>query len=266
MTRRTADVAAMSFLVVLALAVRLPALSTTGLYRDDAWPMLAVRTDLARAMRIGVTIPGFELFLRAWGSASTSTVWAQAPALLASVTAVVLVYGLARRLGCHSSAAMVAGGILALAPMAVLFATRVKPYAIDAVSCLLLLALAIRLAADVSGRRWAALAAVAVAAPLVSASVLPVALTAVAWAAWRTWRAPDATQQGRVLAFAVPAGYAAMVAAYSAVVLGNVPPRCAIRGPAITSTDRPALASSSTSSPPASSTAMAPPAHCCWPC
>jgi len=217
-------VATVSFLVALALAVRVPALSTTGLYRDDAWPMLATRTDVARAVRIGVTIPGFELFLRAWGGVSTATVWAQAPALVASVTAVALAYLLARRLGCDRAPAMVAGGILALAPMAVLFATRVKPYAIDAVATLVLLALALRLAQRAGARRWAALTAVAVAAPLFSASVLPVSLVTVGWSAWRAWRTTDATPAARRLAVAVPAGYAAFVAGYAAVVLGNVPP------------------------------------------
>lgn len=215
---------AASFLIALALAVRLPSLSTTGLYRDDAWPLLAARTGLARAVRIGVTIPGFEVFLWAWGRVSTATVWAQAPALVASVTAVALAYGLARKLGCEPFAAVVAGGILALAPMAVLFSTRVKPYAVDAVVSLILFALAVRLAQAPSRRRWVSLTAVAVMAPLVSASVLPVALTAMAWSASRGWTHPDATRQSRLLALALPAGYVAMVALYAFVVLGNVPP------------------------------------------
>jgi hypothetical protein len=221
-----ADVAAMSFLLVVALAVRAHAVAGTGLYRDDAWPMLASRTDLGRAIRIGVTTPGFELFLSAWGRVSSATAWGQAPALVASLTAVAVAYLLARRLGCDRGPAMVAGGILALAPMAVLFATRVKPYAIDAVGSLVLLALAVRVAERPTGRRWAALAAVAIGAPLFSASVLPVALTAVAWSGWRTWRARGSAPAGRRGAgvLALVAGYGALVAAYAAVVLRNVPP------------------------------------------
>lgn len=211
------------FLLGLALAVRVPALSTSGLYRDDAWPLLATRTDLGRAVRMGVTTPGFEVFIRTWGGLGSSTWWAQAPALAASVAAVALAYLLARRLGCRPAAALVAGGVLALAPMAVLFATRVKPYAFDAVSCLMVLALAVRLAERPGARRWAALAAACVAAPLFSASVLPVALTAMAWCGWRGWRADDATGARR-LAVAVPTAYVVLVAGYATAVLGNVPP------------------------------------------
>ena len=224
MSRRPGDVAAVVFLVALAFAVRAHAVSTGGLDRDDAWPMLATRTDLARAMRIGVTTPGFELFVRAWGGISSATAWAQTPALAASLAGVAVAYLLARRLGCAPVAAMVAGGILALAPMAVLFATRVKPYAVDALSCLVLLGLAVRVAERPSAQRWAALSAVAVAAPLFSASVLPVALTAVAWSAWRTGRAADATPVARRAALAIPAGYVVLVAVYATLVLGNVPP------------------------------------------
>ena len=218
------DSAATVFLLGLALAVRVPALSTSGLYRDDAWPMLATRTGLGRAVRMGVTTPGFEVFIRTWGGLGSSTWWAQAPALAASVVVVAVAYLLARQLGCRPAAALVGGGVLALAPMAVLFATRVKPYAFDALSCLLLLALAVRLAERPGTRRWAALAAACVAAPLFSASVLPVALTAMAWCGWRALTASGTTALGRRLAVAVPAGYAVVVAGYAAAVLGNVPP------------------------------------------
>jgi len=226
LSHRLAEAAAVSFVVAVALAVRIPALTTTGLYRDDAWPVLATRTGMGQALRIGVTIPGFELFVRAWGGLSSSTAWAQAPAFVASVAAVAGVYVLARTLGCARGSAMVGAGILALAPMAVLFATRVKPYAIDALSALVLLALALRLAERPTGRRWAALASVAVVAPLVSASVLPVALTAVAWAGWRVWRAgeADGTARRGLALVVVPGAYTALVAVYTLVVLGNVPP------------------------------------------
>lgn len=216
--------AAVLFLLGLAVSVRASGLISSGLYRDDAWPLLATRTDVGRAVRMGVTTPGFELFIRLWGSLGSSTPWVQAPALAASLAAVAVAYLLARHLGCRLATALVAGGILALAPMAVLFATRVKPYAFDALNCLLLLAAAVWVAERPSGRRWAGLVALAVAAPLLSASVLPVALTATAWCGWRTWRAPGATSAGRRAAVALPAAYAVLVAAYATIVLGSVPP------------------------------------------
>ena len=218
------DVTCVALLVGLALAVRAPGVSMLGLYRDDAWPMLATRTDLRRAMRIGVTTPGFEMFLRAWGEISSATLWVQVPSLAASLASVVLTFHLARRLGCGRAAAMVAGGVLALAPVAVLYATRAKPYAFDALSSLLLVFAAVRVADRPTLRRWAVLALLAGATPLFSASVLPVGMSAVAWTSWRVWW-PTAGQPGdRRAAVALPASYAAVMGVYALVVLSTVPP------------------------------------------
>lgn len=218
------DLTCAALLVGLGLAVRLPGLSTLGLYRDDAWPMLATRTDLRRAVRIGVTTPGFEAFVRAWGEVSTATLWVQAPALAASLASVALAYHVARRLDCGRAAAAAAGGVLALAPVAVLYATRVKPYAFDALGCLLLLFAAIRVVDRPTLRRWTALAFLAGAAPLFSASVLPVGLSAVAWTSWRVWW-PSSDRLGhRWATVAVPAAYAAVLGVYALVMLSTVPP------------------------------------------
>lgn len=208
----------------MALAVRVPGLSTLGLYRDDAWPMLATRTSLRRAMRIGVTTPGFEVFVRTWGKISSATLWAQIPTLMASLAAVALVFHLARRLGCGRAAAMAAGGILALAPIALLYATRVKPYSFDALSSLLLLFAAVRVVDRPSFRRWAALVALACATPLFSASVLPVAASALTWSSWRIWWPRAGRPGNRRAAVAVPAVYAAVMGIYAFGVLSTVPP------------------------------------------
>ena len=218
------DLVSLALLVGLALVVRAPGLSTLGLYRDDAWAMLATRTDLRRAMRIGVTAPGFEVFVRAWGGITPATLWVQVPALAASLASVVLVFHLARRFGCGRAAAMAAGGVLALAPMAVLYATRVKPYAFDALSSLLLLLAAVRVVDRPTVRSWAALVLLAVATPLFSTSVLPVAVSTLAWTSWRTWWSGAGRPGQRWAAVAVPAAYAAVIGPCAIVVLSGVPP------------------------------------------
>ncbi|MGI9120111.1 MAG: hypothetical protein ACR2G7_08340, partial [Acidimicrobiales bacterium] len=119
------DLAGMSFLCLVAVLLRAPGLSDHGLYRDDAWPALATEVGLGRAMRIGITTPGFEAFLRAWVSLSRAGWWAQVPALVASTLTVLAVYVLVRRIGCGRIAALAAGGVLALSPVSVLYATRV---------------------------------------------------------------------------------------------------------------------------------------------
>jgi hypothetical protein len=148
----------------------------------------------------------------------------QAAPLAASLAGVAATYLLARGLGCRRPPAMVAGGIMALAPMAVVFGTRLKPYAFDALSCCVLLAAAVGVASGPSLRRWAGLSALAAAAPLFSASTLPVALTAILWCGWTTGWAPDVTRTGRRMAIAIPATYIVAMAAYAVTVLGAVPP------------------------------------------
>lgn len=217
----SADLAAALLLIALSLLLRLHGLTGHGLYRDDAWPALAAHTDLAHAPRLGVTVPGFELLLRLWLGASRSTPWAQAPVLMASVSAVVAAYATARWVGCRREAALVAGGILALSPVSVLHATRVKQYSFDTVSAVVVLALAVRVVRVPASRPgWALLVAVSMAAALFSASVLPVTVSSVLLCGWWSWRAG-----GRAWSTAAPAmaAYAGFVALYSLVVLRAVP-------------------------------------------
>jgi hypothetical protein len=202
--------------VAVALALRAPNLTTGELYRDDAWPALATRVGLGRAVRLGVTVPGFEVFLRAWLAVSRSTVWAQVPALVVSILGVVLAYRLAHRLGAGDIGALVAAAVLAVSPISVLYATRVKQYPFDALDALLLVAGAVWVREDPeASRRWAALLALAIAAVVFSTSVLPVALVAVAFAAW--------TGRTHRLARVTLAAYGAFVLLWAWAVLRSVP-------------------------------------------
>ncbi|MFN2606979.1 MAG: hypothetical protein ABR511_03635 [Acidimicrobiales bacterium] len=207
----------------MAAGLRVPLLSSSGLYRDDAWPALATRTGLGRALRLGVTVPGFELWARAWLGVSRSTAWAQLPVLVASVAAVAGAYLLARRVGCGPPAALVAGGMMAVSPVSVLYATRFKQYSFEAVGAEALLVSALWAAARPgSGRRWAGLVAVALAAGGFSAPLIGVGTVAVAWVGWASWRTGDPTARR---AAAVAGGvFVVAVAAYARLVLGAVPP------------------------------------------
>ena len=216
--RSRADFGCAAFLVGLAAAVRLRGLTSHGLYRDDAWVVLATRADIGETVRLGVTIPGFELAIRAWAGLNGSTMWAQTPELAASVVAVVVAYFVARRLGCGRPASLVAGGILALSPIALIFATRVKPYSFDLLNCVLVLALAMRVIQKPTWARSAVLGVFSLAGVVFSASLLPATLTAVAWCGWLGVR------QRATGAVVVACTYVAVVGAYALVVLANVPP------------------------------------------
>ena len=229
------EAADLVLLVGVALALRAPALTSVGLYRDDAWPALAARTDLGRALRLGITVPGFELAVRLWMGVSRSTLWAQAPVLVASLATVVATYVLVRRLGCGRTPALVAGGILTLAPVHVLYATRLKQYSFDGLLAVAVIAAAVWLWARPGSRsRWALLLGVCTAAALFSASTVPVGIVAMGASAWRGLRAgaaPGTTTAlgprgpARRLAVVVPGVYALAMAGYATAVLGSVPPQ-----------------------------------------
>ncbi|HEX8771712.1 MAG TPA: hypothetical protein VF711_13175 [Acidimicrobiales bacterium] len=204
----------------MTLALRIPGLTSNDPYRDDAWPALATRTGLGRALRLGVTTPGFEAGLRLWLGVDHSTWWAQLPILLASVAAVVGVYVLARRVGCGAATAVVAAGILALSPMGIVYATRIKPYSFDALSSLLTIGAALWVWARPSRTiRWVALVGAATGAALVSASVVPVGVACIGACALRAF-----TEGERTLGAAAAAGFALFVLVYAAVLLPSVPP------------------------------------------
>lgn len=217
------DLPGLALLVVVALWLRAPGLTTRGLYRDDAWPALAAEAGLTDSLQMGVTTPGFELFLRSWLSFSRETPWAQAPALAAAMLAVVGAYVLARRLGCGRVAAGVAGGLLTLSPVSILYATRVKPYQFDALSTLVIIAVAVALVERPSSRRrWLLLTVVSVLSAVFSASTLAVSVSAMVWCAASTVR----REQRALLArgYVVPLAFLSLVGVYAAFVLNSVPP------------------------------------------
>ncbi len=217
------DLADVALLVAVALALRAPALTTLGLYRDDAWPALAARTDLGRALRLGITVPGFELAVRLWMGVSRSTLWAQTPVLIASVASIVAAYLLVRHVGCARTPALVAGGILALSPVHVVYATRLKQYSFDALGAVGVLAAAVWLWQKPASRaRWALLWGASTAAALFSASTVPVGIVAVGVSAWRGLRAGPPT---RSLAVVAAATYGTVMAGYAIAILGTVPPQ-----------------------------------------
>lgn len=231
---RYSDAAAIALLVVVAVGLRAPLLTGHGLYRDDAWPALATRSGLGRALRIGVTAPGFELFVRLWVGLSDATPWAQLPALVASVAAVVGVYLVGRRIGCRPPAALVAGAVLALSPVSVLYATRLKQYSLEAALAVTLVAIALWAARRPSARRWAILVAAAMAAGIFSVPLVSVGGVALVWAAWQSWsrsgpvgagpwssRPAGAATTRTIVGLAAFATFAAVEAL---VVLGSVPP------------------------------------------
>jgi hypothetical protein len=129
------------------------------------------------------------LLLRTWSTvAGHSTLALQIPAVAAGVAAPILVYPLARRFGLRPWPALVAGVFLFTSQIVLQMSVRVKPFALDALVTMALLALALRASeAPRNDRRWHALLVVAALALFFSASTLPVIAAAIATVALSGW-------------------------------------------------------------------------------
>ncbi|MEQ1786427.1 MAG: glycosyltransferase family 39 protein [Acidimicrobiales bacterium] len=134
-------------------------LPTDGLFYDDAWQALgAVKGSLSQLALTGQTQPAFTLELTAWsrlvGSGDTSLV---VPTLIAGVLGPPLLYLVLRRVGAARSIAALLGTAMAVAPVHIIYSTRVKSYTTD-VLIMLGLTLLVPLLARRPWRRSTALA------------------------------------------------------------------------------------------------------------
>jgi hypothetical protein len=166
-----------------AVWLRVEPLGPSSLWLDDAWVAIVYRTEGLTELRyVGFAAPGFVVVLRAWlGLVGFSETAAQTLPFVAGVAAPGLAYLVGRRFGWHRAAALVAAAVLVFSPMAMDYATRVKPYTIESVLALALLWAALHLLDDVrSTRRWTTFAGVGALATMVSAFLAPYVAAGVA--------------------------------------------------------------------------------------
>ncbi len=163
--------------VGVAAALRAPALAPPSLWLDDAWAALVIRAHGWSDLRlVAVTAPGWTVGLAGWlGAVGLSSLAAQAPAFAAGVLGPGALYLVAVRGGRSRAAAAFAAAILLASPIHLITSTRVKPYTIDALLAIAIVAVAWPLLDDPARpRRWAVLAGVGIVATVVSA---PAAVT-----------------------------------------------------------------------------------------
>jgi len=212
----------LGLLVVLATWLRAGGLTHLGLYTDDAWAALDARVGLGTALRMGVTAPGYTLAERSWILLHPqSSTWAQLPALVLGVAAVVAAYTLVRTYGLARWLGLAAALVVTVSPVAIEYATRVKEYSADFVLAVALLILAERSRRDrQSGALLAGLAGFSLAAFFVSAST--VVVVAGVWTALLVDAALDGPRRRLVLIWGGAA--AAGCAVVAAVFLRRLPP------------------------------------------
>lgn len=144
-------------LTALAVWLRLPGLDPGSLWLDDAWVALVGRaeswTDVAR---IVVAAPLHTLLV--WASLAIaggpSELAAQLPAWIVGVATPGLGYLALRRAGAVPGAAALAATVVAVAPVHLVYSTRVKSYTIDALLTIALLYLAVRVLQAGTAPRW----------------------------------------------------------------------------------------------------------------
>jgi hypothetical protein len=188
------DVLVAIALLVVAAFLRAGPLTPSSLWIDDAWIGLVTRADgLGDVWLVGVTAPGFALLLAGvLGLVGFSEGAALALPFALGVAGPTVLYLAARALRLHQAAALVGAGILLTAPELLTYATRVKHYTAEVVLAVLLLAVAVAVVRrPARGRRWAALAALAIGGVVVSSAVAVTAGAAVAAGGLAALRATD---------------------------------------------------------------------------
>ena len=132
--------AALVAIGVLALLLRIPGLTSTGLFRADAWVALGSRVGLGTAVRMSSTSPGFMTAERFWiGLDPGSSLWAQILPLLVGIAGVFAIYFLVRYWGKARWLALTAAFTVAVSPVATQYSTHVKQYSTDfLLACFLL--------------------------------------------------------------------------------------------------------------------------------
>ncbi len=211
--KRWITLAALAAVTAFGAWLRTYGLSGLGLWRDDAWVALSAHVGIGEAWRMWVTAPGAYFIDRTVLVLSPgTTTWAQLPALVAGVAAIPAVYALIRYFRFSRLAALLGASAIALAPLCVVYSTRVKEYELDLLLTCAVLA-AGELARRTPGRRQlAVLVVVSVLAFLCSASLAAVIVGVWVALAVHTWRGlPQSWPRRVVLAVvAVAAGCGAV--------------------------------------------------------
>jgi len=127
---------AVSALVLLALALRLPGLSQS-LYGDELFTYeLAIRPSLGAVLdgvrsSLEVSPPGYTILAWLFQQFGPAQFWSRAASLIAGVLLVPVVYALGLRVA-NRRAGLLAAALLALSPFAIFYASEARAYSLVA--------------------------------------------------------------------------------------------------------------------------------------
>ncbi len=177
--QRWAAWVALAGIVAVGTAMRVPGLTSLGLWRDDAWAVMSTRVGFGTAWHMWSTNPGFGLFERTFVLIGPhDTWWAQLPEFVCGVAAMPAMYALCRYMRLGRLVALLGAFVIGISPVTTIYSTRVKEYAVDLLLTVLLLAAAEAARRNPALRQLLVLAISSFVAFFISASEITVVIAA----------------------------------------------------------------------------------------
>lgn len=186
---RAVDLIAVAVLTVLAFLLRAHNLDPSTLTHDDAWVAYVYRAGYSDSLIIGLASPGFVFLQKAWlGLVGFSELRAQLPSLVAGVVAPALAFVVLRK-RVRWPFAILGGVLMAYVPIHIIYSQHVKQYTTEVLLGFAMLFLAWRIIDDPAPlKRWLLLAALQIAAIVISFPMAFVAASVSAGVICATWR------------------------------------------------------------------------------
>jgi len=195
-------------IVLFGFWTRLGGFSSHQLWFDDAWVAVPARVPLGEAIHMVNTTPLFSIFMRQWILwGSDATWWAQIPALVTGLIAIVAVYRLLKYFGSTETLSLLAALVIAASPIVIAYSTRLKQYNLDIIFACLILWLAERWRRTPSLRGALSLALVSVLSLFTSASSIVIVAPVLGVAVLLAWREKPRRMQAGLLLGLVGVGF-----------------------------------------------------------
>ena len=199
---------ALSLILLFGLWTRLSGFSSHQLWFDDAWVAVPTKVPLGEAIHMVNTTPLFSIFMRQWILwGSDATWWAQIPAFVTGLIAIVAVYRLLKFFGSTETLSLLAALVIAASPIVIDYSTRLKQYNLDIIFACLILWLAEKWRRTPSLRGALTLALVSVLSLLTSASSIVIVAPVLGVAVLLAWREKARRLQAGALLAIVGAGF-----------------------------------------------------------
>ena len=199
---------ALSLILLFGLWTRLSGFSSHQLWFDDAWVAVPTKVPLGEAIHMVNTTPLFSIFMRQWILwGSDATWWAQIPAFVTGLIAIVAVYRLLKFFGSTETLSLLAALVIAASPIVIDYSTRLKQYNLDIIFACLILWLAEKWRRTPSLRGALTLALVSVLSLLTSASSIVIVAPVLGVAVLLAWREKARRLQAGALLAMVGAGF-----------------------------------------------------------